>query len=155
MKIPVPIVTLIRPQMYGVQNSWNSKSTFMERLEQIKFEECLLPFNSLFFLCVCVCFCIFYRNVKIWIYKTLILLVLYGCETWYFNQKGVYRWKVSENRVLRRMINGLTREVTEGWGKLHIEKLRNLCWANIAGWSDQGGWDTGMCSTDGRNLKCK
>jgi hypothetical protein len=38
--------------MLAAQNSWNSKSAFMKKLEQIKFEECLLPFSFDFFVSV-------------------------------------------------------------------------------------------------------
>jgi hypothetical protein len=44
------------------------------------------------------------RNVKIRMYKTIILLVvLYGCETWSLTLREEYRLRVSENRVLRRL----------------------------------------------------
>jgi hypothetical protein len=45
------------------------------------------------------------RNVKVKIYKTIILsVVLYGCETWYFTLREEHRLRVFENRVLRRRI---------------------------------------------------
>jgi hypothetical protein len=44
------------------------------------------------------------RNVKIKIYKTIILpLVLYGCETWSFTFREEPRLRVFGNRVLRRI----------------------------------------------------
>jgi hypothetical protein len=44
-----------------------------------------------------------YRNVKVKIYKTIILpVVLYGCETWSLTLREVHRLRVFENRVLRR-----------------------------------------------------
>jgi hypothetical protein len=43
------------------------------------------------------------RNVKVKIYKTIILpVVLYGCETWSLTLREEHRLKVFENRVLRR-----------------------------------------------------
>jgi hypothetical protein len=44
------------------------------------------------------------RNVKIKIYKTIILsVVLYGCETLSLTLREEHRLKVFENRVLRRI----------------------------------------------------
>jgi hypothetical protein len=44
------------------------------------------------------------KNVKIRIYRTIILLVvLYGCETWSLTLREGHRLRVFENRVLRRI----------------------------------------------------
>jgi hypothetical protein len=44
---------------------------------------------------------LFPKNVKIRIYKTIILpMVLYGCETWYLTLREVHRQRVFEKRVL-------------------------------------------------------
>jgi hypothetical protein len=44
------------------------------------------------------------RNVKVKIYKTIILpVVLYGCETWSLILREEDRLRVFENRVLRRI----------------------------------------------------
>jgi hypothetical protein len=44
------------------------------------------------------------RNVKLKIYKTIILpVVLYGCETWSVTLREEHRLRVFENRVLRRI----------------------------------------------------
>jgi hypothetical protein len=44
------------------------------------------------------------KNVKIKIYKTVILsVVLYGCETWSFTLREGHRLRVFETRVLRRI----------------------------------------------------
>jgi hypothetical protein len=46
------------------------------------------------------------RNVKIQIYKTIILpVILYGCETWYLTLREEHRLRVFENRVLRRNLD--------------------------------------------------
>ena len=66
------------------------------------------------------------KNLKIKIYRTIVLLVvLYGCETWSLTMR-VERWlRVFENRVLR--IFGPRRdEVTGEWRKLHNEELNDL-----------------------------
>jgi hypothetical protein len=44
------------------------------------------------------------KNLKIKIYKTIILpVVLYGCETWSLTLRDEHRLRVFENRVLRRI----------------------------------------------------
>jgi hypothetical protein len=44
------------------------------------------------------------RNLKIKIYKTVILPVMpYGCETWSFTLGEEHRLRVFENRVLRKI----------------------------------------------------
>jgi hypothetical protein len=59
------------------------------------------------------------KNWKIKINKIIILLlVLYGCETWSLT--------VGENRQLRKICGRKTEKVTGGWRKLHNEKLHNL-----------------------------
>jgi len=42
------------------------------------------------------------KNLKIKIYGTIILPVLYGCETWSLTLREECRLRVSENSVLRR-----------------------------------------------------
>jgi hypothetical protein len=67
------------------------------------------------------------RNVKIKIYKTLILpVVLYGCEIWSLTLREEHRLRVFENRVLRRIFGPKRDEVTGGLRKLHNEELRGL-----------------------------
>jgi hypothetical protein len=64
------------------------------------------------------------RNVKIKIYKTIILpVVLYGCETFSLTLREEHRLIVFENRVLRRIFGSKRDEVTGGWRKLHNEEL--------------------------------
>jgi hypothetical protein len=60
-------------------------------------------------------------------YKAIILpVVLYGCETWSMTLRELYRLKVFQNRVLRRIFGPKRDEVTGGWRKLHSEELRDL-----------------------------
>jgi hypothetical protein len=67
------------------------------------------------------------KNVKIRIYKTIILpVVLYGCETWYLTLREEHRLRVFENRLLRRIFGSKRDEVTGDWRKLHNENLHNL-----------------------------
>ena len=47
---------------------------------------------------------LFSKNLKIKIYKTIILpVVLYGCETWSLTLREESRLRVFENRILRRI----------------------------------------------------
>jgi hypothetical protein len=52
------------------------------------------------------------KNLHTTSYKTIILLVLYGCETWSFTLREEQSWSVSENWVLKRMF-GPEREAGE------------------------------------------
>jgi hypothetical protein len=71
--------------------------------------------------------CLLFRNVKIKIYKTIILpVVLYGCETWSVTLREERRLRVFENRVLRRIFGPKRDEVTRGWRKLLNEELHGL-----------------------------
>jgi hypothetical protein len=63
------------------------------------------------------------RNVKVKIYKTIILPVVLGVKLGLSH----LRKTVFENRVLRRIFGGPKRdEVTGEWRKLHSEELYNL-----------------------------
>ena len=62
------------------------------------------------------------KNLKIKIYKTIILpVVQYGCETWSLTLREESRLRVFENRILRRIFgpNG-------EWRRLHNEELHSL-----------------------------
>jgi hypothetical protein len=52
------------------------------------------------------------RNVKVKIYKTIILSVLYGYETWSVTLREEHRLRVFENRVLRRISGPKKAELT-------------------------------------------
>jgi hypothetical protein len=67
------------------------------------------------------------KNVKITIYKTIILpVVLYGCETWSLTLREEHRLWVFENGVLRRIFGPKRDEVTGEWRKLHIVHIEDL-----------------------------
>jgi hypothetical protein len=69
--------------------------------------------------------CLISKNLKIKIYKTLILpVVLYGCKIWSLTLREKQGLRVSENRMLR--IFGPKTEVDGSWRKLHNDELRNL-----------------------------
>jgi hypothetical protein len=67
------------------------------------------------------------RNVKVKIYKTIILpVVLYEYETWSLTLREEHRLRVFENRVLRRIFGPKRDEVTGEWRKLLSGELHNL-----------------------------
>jgi hypothetical protein len=55
------------------------------------------------------------EHVKIKIYKTRILHVLYGCVTSSVPLRKEHRLRVSENRALRRIFGPMGDEVRGGW----------------------------------------
>jgi hypothetical protein len=70
--------------------------------------------------------CLISKNLKSKIYKTVILLVvLYGCETWSLTLREEHRLRVFENRVSRRIF-GPRREEDGSWRKLHNDELHSL-----------------------------
>jgi hypothetical protein len=71
--------------------------------------------------------CLLSRNVKVKIYKTIILpVVLHGCETWSLLLREKHRPRVSENRVLMIIFGPKKDEGTVEWRKLHNEELHIL-----------------------------
>jgi hypothetical protein len=64
--------------------------------------------------------------VKVKIYKTIILPVLYGCKTWSLTLREEHRLRMFENRVLRRIFGPKGDEVTREWRKVHNEELHIL-----------------------------
>jgi sorting nexin-29 len=70
--------------------------------------------------------CLISKNLKIKIYKTVIVpVVLYGCETWTFALGEEHGLRAFENRVLRKIF-GTMREEYGSWRKLHNDELHNL-----------------------------
>jgi hypothetical protein len=65
-------------------------------------------------------------NVKVKIYKTIILPVLYGRETWSLTLREENRLRVFETGVLRRIFGPKWDEVTGEWRRLHSEELHIL-----------------------------
>jgi hypothetical protein len=67
-----------------------------------------------------------YKNLKIKINRIIILLVvLYGCETWSLTLREERRLRVFENIVLRRLFGPKGDEVTREWRELHNEELND------------------------------
>ena len=68
-----------------------------------------------------------YKNVKIKIYRTMILpVVLYGCETWSLTLSEERRLRIFENMVLRGMFGLKRDEIIGEWRKRHNEELNDL-----------------------------
>ena len=66
------------------------------------------------------------KNLKIKLYRTIIVPFLCGCETWSLTLRDESRLRVLENRVLRRIFGLQRDEVTEEGSKLHQEEPNNL-----------------------------
>ena len=75
------------------------------------------------------------QKLKIKIYRTIILPVLYGCETWSLTLREELRLRVFENRVLRRVFGPKGDEVT-GNGENYIMRSLVICtpYAILCGW---------------------
>jgi len=68
-----------------------------------------------------------YKNLKIKIYRTIILpVVLYGCETWSLTVREERKLRVFEYMVLRRIFGPRRDKVTGEWRRLHNEELNDL-----------------------------
>jgi hypothetical protein len=63
------------------------------------------------------------RNVKVNIYKTIILPVSYGCETWSLTLREEHRLRLFENRVQRRIFGPKRDEVMENGGSCTMRSL--------------------------------
>jgi hypothetical protein len=71
-------------------------------------------------LAIIMCISLLSKNVKIKIYRTIILpVVLYGCETWSLALRN-------ENRVQRRIFEPKRDEVRGEWTRLHNKELYSL-----------------------------
>jgi hypothetical protein len=67
------------------------------------------------------------ENVNIGIYRTIILLVvLYGCETWSLIFREEHILRMSENRALRRIFGPKRDEETGQWRGLERTRSRKI-----------------------------
>jgi len=67
------------------------------------------------------------KNIKIKIQRNVILVVvLFGCETWSLALRDQRRLRVFENRVLRRIFGPKRDEIAREQRKLHNEELNDL-----------------------------
>jgi hypothetical protein len=70
---------------------------------------------------------LFCKNLKIKIYRTIILyVVLYGCETLSVILREEHRFRVFEKRMMK-IFGPKWEEMAAGWRKLHNEELHKLC----------------------------
>jgi hypothetical protein len=67
------------------------------------------------------------RNVKVKIYRTMILaVVLCGCETWSLTLREECELGLFVNKILRRMFEPKRDEMIGEWRMLHSGELHNL-----------------------------
>jgi hypothetical protein len=66
------------------------------------------------------------KNIKIKIYRTIILSVFQGWETWFLTLREEHRLRVFEDRVLRRIFVFKRDGVTREWRSLGNEELNDL-----------------------------
>jgi hypothetical protein len=69
--------------------------------------------------------CLISKNLKIKMYKTVILPVVYGSKTWSLTLREEYRLRVFENSVLKKIF-GPRWEEDRSWRKFHNDELHNL-----------------------------
>jgi hypothetical protein len=68
-----------------------------------------------------------YKNLKIKIYRTIILpVVLYGCETWSLTLREDRGLRMFDNKGFRGVFGPKRDELTLEWRKLHNEQLNDL-----------------------------
>ncbi|KAJ4446735.1 hypothetical protein ANN_13432 [Periplaneta americana] len=58
--------------------------------------------------------------------KVILPVLLYGCETWTLTLREEHRFRVFENKVLRKIFGAKRDEVTGEWRKLHNTELHAL-----------------------------
>jgi hypothetical protein len=79
--------------------------------------------------CRIFCVPVYYpKNVKIKIYRTIILpVVLYCCETWSLTLREECRLRVFVSKVLTRIFGPKRDKITGEWRRLHNKELYALC----------------------------
>ena len=76
--------------------------------------------------CRIFCLSVCYRKIQIYLYRTVILPDVFGCETWSLTLSEERRLSVVENMVLRRILEPERNEVTGEWRKLHKKEFKDL-----------------------------
>jgi hypothetical protein len=96
------------------------------------------------------------KNLKIKIYTSIILLVvLYGSETWLLTLKEKHRLRVFENGVFGRIFGPMRDKVPGEWRKQHNEELNGLYHSSNIVWvKNREEWDGWGSSTYGGKERC-
>jgi len=89
------------------------------------------------------------KNLKNKIYRTIILLVVCGCETWSLTFREERRLRVFENRVLRRIFGPKRDEVTGSREKYIMRSLMICSHPYFSGDQIEKNEMGGACSTYG------
>ena len=55
------------------------------------------------------------KKLKVSAYKTILPVLLYGCETWSHTLRGEHRLRVLENQVFRKIFGTKRYEITGEW----------------------------------------
>jgi hypothetical protein len=85
--------------------------------------------------------CLISKNLKIKIYKTVILLiVLYGCETWSLTLGQEHKLRVFENRVLRKVFRPKRKEDGHGENCIMMNFAACILHRILLRWLNQRGW---------------
>jgi len=129
-----------RDQNAGRSHSVKTDNSSIERVEEFKYLETTLTNqnsiqeeienrlksgNGYYHSMQIFCLCLPSKNLKM--YRTVIRpVVLYGCETWSLTLREELRFRVFENRVLRRIFGPKRGKITGGWRKIHNEELNDL-----------------------------
>ncbi|KAJ4439313.1 hypothetical protein ANN_07435 [Periplaneta americana] len=66
------------------------------------------------------------KNLEVRICTVILLVFLYGCETWTLTLREEQRLRVFENKVLKKIFGAKRDEVTGEWRKLHKTELHAL-----------------------------
>ena len=128
--------------MFRDQNAGRSHSMKAERVEEFKYTETTLTYqnsiqeeNKSRLKSGNACYhsvqnllssSLLSKNLKNKIHRTILSLVLYGCETWSLTLREERRLRVFEKRVLRRIFGSKRDEIT-GSGENYIMKSLIIC----------------------------
>jgi hypothetical protein len=66
------------------------------------------------------------KDLKMKTHRTIIMPVLYGCETWSLTLREKRILRVFDNRASRRIFGPNRDKITREWRKLHNEELNKL-----------------------------
>jgi hypothetical protein len=67
------------------------------------------------------------HHIKLKVYRTIILTVLYGCETWCFILRKEHGPSAFVKRALRKIFGHKRSEVVGDWRRSRNEEVHGLC----------------------------